>query len=74
MNRSYASPVPAGNLADATWTRSSYCYTANCVEVAALSGRRVGVRDSKNPDHGVLVFGERAWRDFLAGLRAGDLR
>ena len=30
----------------------------------------VGVRDSKNPEGGHLVFGDSAWRAFAGGLRA----
>ncbi|RCW42803.1 uncharacterized protein DUF397 [Halopolyspora algeriensis] len=51
------------------WRKSSRSNgTGNCVEVSV--GPVVGVRDTKNRHGGVLVFGERAWADFLAHLKA----
>jgi hypothetical protein len=62
-------------LAEAVWkkaTRSTHA--GNCVEVAALSGRAVGVRDSKEsgPARTVLVFPSQSWDYFLAGVKAGE--
>lgn len=51
------------------WRSSSYSGPqGNCVEVAV--GPVVGVRDTKDREGGTLLFGQRAWSDFLAGLRA----
>ncbi|MEU4444186.1 DUF397 domain-containing protein [Actinosynnema sp. NPDC050801] len=36
----------------------------NCVEVA-FAGPAVGVRDSKKPDAGALVFPASAWQRFV---------
>lgn len=43
----------------------------DCVEVGWAEALR-GVRDSKDRDGSVLVFGARAWTDFLDGVRAGQ--
>lgn len=42
----------------------------DCVEVALIQGSIV-VRDSKNPDGGVLSFPAPAWLDFIGSVRAG---
>lgn len=42
-----------------------------CVEIAARDGR-VGVRDSKHPAGGMLVFHAAAFAAFTAGVRAGN--
>ena len=43
----------------------------NCVEVAFVEDA-VGVRDSKDPQGGVLEFGAQAWASFLAEVRSGQ--
>ncbi len=54
------------------WRKSSRSTSAgNCVEMAEFGGR-VAVRDSKDPDGPRLVFGQEAWRGFVAGIRAGS--
>ncbi len=53
------------------WRKSSHSGGGNdCVEVA-FAAQTVGVRDSKNPDAGVLVFTPAQWHGFLAGVREG---
>jgi hypothetical protein len=55
-----------------TWKKSSWsAHNGNCVEVAALSASRVGVRDSKDADSPVLTFDRGAWRQFLFGVKNG---
>ncbi|MDR7302852.1 DUF397 domain-containing protein [Haloactinomyces albus] len=52
-----------------SWRKSSRSNgTGNCVEVSV--GPAVGVRDTKDRHGGMLMFGERAWADFLAHLKA----
>jgi uncharacterized protein DUF397 len=59
---------------DATWAKSSFSFSnGNCVEVAQLPGRSVGVRDSRNPAGPVLRFTRDGWDTFLAGARRGKL-
>ena len=53
----------------AAWRKSSHStHNGACAEVGQ-DGTVVGVRDSKDPDGAVLVFGPAAWTAFLAGLR-----
>ena len=59
---------------DATWAKSSFSFSnGNCVEVAQLPGRSVGVRDSRDPAGPVLRFTRDGWDTFLAGARRGKL-
>jgi hypothetical protein len=52
------------------WRKSSHSFSnGNCAEVGQ-DGAVVGVRDSKDPDGPVLVFGPVAWVAFLEGLRS----
>jgi Domain of unknown function (DUF397) len=52
------------------WRTSSYSESTDCVEVA--SGPLVQVRDSKNPDGGVLTVGTEEWAAFTAAIKAGE--
>lgn len=53
----------------ANWRKSSKsAVEGNCVEVA-VAPERVGVRDSKDRDGGVLEFSAERWSDFVARLR-----
>jgi hypothetical protein len=62
------------DLARATWRKSSYSNGGgNCVEVADLSNGTRALRDSKNPDGGVLVFDSRAWTTLVAKVKSGQL-
>ncbi|TCP51985.1 uncharacterized protein DUF397 [Tamaricihabitans halophyticus] len=52
-------------FAPATWRTSSYSGSSgNCVEVA-VADSAVGVRDSKNPTAGTLIFPATSWAEFL---------
>jgi uncharacterized protein DUF397 len=61
-------------LRTADWRTSSYSTSGNqCVEVAALPGDQVAVRDSVNRGGGTHVFSHRAWAALTAAVRKGDL-
>ena len=69
-------PGPVPYLSPVAWQRSSRCaVNGSCVEVAALPGGRVGVRDGKiGPASPVLAFSQAEWRGFVSGVRAGQFR
>lgn len=56
----------------AVWRKSSRSADngGHCVELAAPQGF-VAVRDSKDPEGGVLVFPRGTFRRFAEGLKAG---
>ncbi|WP_433567527.1 DUF397 domain-containing protein [Nocardia sp. CA-151230] len=61
------------DLSGAQWLKSSHSSgQTECVEVAWLTGRTVGVRDSKNPTGPALVFAPGEWDAFAAGIVRGD--
>lgn len=63
----------ANNHNDVIWKKSARSGTnGNCVEVAALSGGHVGVRDSKDRSGPVLTFTPGEWSAFVAGVRDGE--
>ncbi|MET8001157.1 DUF397 domain-containing protein [Nonomuraea glycinis] len=61
-------------LQTATWRKSTRSRSngGNCVEVAELSGRRRGVRDSKNPVGPALIFTAGEWDAFIRGVKNGE--
>ncbi len=63
------------SLDNAAWHKSSYSGSngGNCVEVAALPGDSLAVRDSKNPDGPVLAFSRAEWRSFTTALKTAAL-
>jgi hypothetical protein len=56
------------------YRRSTFCGELNCVEVGALSGDLIVMRDSKDtrPDAPCLTFTAAEWDAFLAGVAAGE--
>lgn len=65
---------PAFDASRAVWRKSSRSNGngGNCVEVASNIPGVIGVRDSKNPDGGTLVFTPEEWRAFVGGVRDGE--
>jgi hypothetical protein len=64
----------AVDLSRAAWKKSSFSNGQGgaCVEIATNLPAVVAVRDSKNPDGGVLRFGPDEWKTFLEGIRTGS--
>jgi Domain of unknown function (DUF397) len=58
----------------AVWRKSSRSgpWTDNCVEVAFIDADTIGVRDSKDPNAGVLVFNRGEWDAFVGGAKDGE--
>lgn len=66
--------VSQEELSRATWRKSvrSGGNGGSCVEVAALSHGRVGVRDSKDQNGPVLIFTPAEWEAFIGGVKDGE--
>ena len=55
------------------WIKSSLSYAnGNCVEVAALPGGEIGVRNSRDSAGPVLRFTPDEWHAFLGGVQNGE--
>lgn len=58
----------------ATWTKSSFSgNNGSCVECTCdTTDDTIAVRDSKDPDGGILEFSHGSWNNFLLAVKAGD--
>jgi hypothetical protein len=55
---------------DLKWYKSSRSsFNGNCVEAARLPHGNWAVRDSKNKDGGILLFGADEWRTFVTSIK-----
>jgi hypothetical protein len=64
--------MPADRL-QVTWRKSKWSNpSGNCVEVAALAGGGVAVRNSRHPAGPALVYTRAEIAAFLAGVRDGE--
>ena len=61
------------DLTGAQWRISSHSSgTGSCVELAALPGGHVAVRDSTDRSRPALVFDAAEWQAFTAGMSDGQ--
>ncbi len=62
------------DLSGATWRKSTYSNGSgdDCLEVACLPDGAHAMRDSKNPDGGVIILGRDSWASFIHGIKAGQ--
>jgi hypothetical protein len=66
--------MPALDHAGTAWRRSSFSGAnggSGCVEVAVVPSG-IAVRDTKDRARPPHVHSAPAWREFLAGIRAGE--
>ncbi|MFC4585380.1 DUF397 domain-containing protein [Sphaerisporangium corydalis] len=61
-------------LKSAAWRKAAMSGSnqGNCLEVAPLSGGRVGVRDSEAPEKGPFVVSAGVWDAFIDGAKKGE--
>ncbi len=52
---------------DVIWRKSSFSANGNCVEVAVQD--LVLIRDSKNPDGGIISVSSSAWQEFIQAIK-----
>ncbi len=68
--------MPAPIPASVAWRKSSFSggngSSSGCIEVAVLPGSEVAVRDTKDRSRTPHRHSPVAWREFLAGIRAGE--
>jgi hypothetical protein len=58
----------SGNCVELAWIRPGRCASNECIEVAE-DGPRIAVRDSKNTGGPVLVFGREPWQAFTRAVK-----
>ena len=69
----FANGVPAGQLGDVRWRKSRASNpSGDCVEVAALPGGDVAIRNSRHPAGPALVYTRAELAAFLTGARNGE--
>jgi hypothetical protein len=65
--------VKADKLGAVQWRKSQASNSSgNCVEVAALPGGDIAVRNSRHPSGPALVYTRAEVAAFLAGVRNGE--
>ena len=62
-----------GNCVEVAWVESSLSEAGNCVEmIADLETETIKVRNSRDPEGGVLEFTRNEWDAFTGGVRLGE--
>ncbi|MFI1415632.1 DUF397 domain-containing protein [Streptomyces sp. NPDC020707] len=65
--------VPASSLQNVIWIRSRRsAMEGNCVELAALPGGEVALRNSRDPEGPALIYTRAEIVAFLAGAQDGE--
>ncbi len=61
-------------IRDGKFRKATASDTGDCVEVAALAGSGIRVRDSKNRDGGTLALADETWREFTTAIKHGEFQ
>jgi hypothetical protein len=65
--------IPASDLVDASWRKSSHSNSqGNCVEFAELADGSVAVRNSRFPQGPALVYTRAEISALIAGAKDGE--
>jgi hypothetical protein len=65
--------VSSSHLATALWRISSFSgNNGTCVQVAALPDGRIAVRNSNQPDGGMVLFTPAEMTAWIHGVKAGE--
>ena len=59
-------------IRDGIFRKADGSQTGGCVEVAALPGGGVQVRDTKDRDGGTQTYTDHEWACFLTGAKGGE--
>jgi hypothetical protein len=69
----YLNGAPADQLGVAAWRKSRASNSSgSCVEVAALQGGDIAVRNSRHPSGPALVYTRAEIAAFIEGIRNGE--
>ncbi|GAA1013845.1 transcriptional regulator [Acrocarpospora pleiomorpha] len=60
------------DLSKADWRKSRHSSNGNCLEVARLGLRHVGIRDSNDLSGVALIVSVEDWRALAAGIKDGE--
>jgi len=61
------------DLSRLEWFKSSRSSgNGQCVLCARLDDDGMAVKDSKNPDGGILIFSRDEWQTFVGGVKLGE--
>lgn len=70
--RQQEKPIGFDDPGNPNWRKATdSAYNGNCVELAWLEQDLRGLRDSKNPNGGVLTVSPKALKAFLKGIQKG---
>ncbi|GAA3486496.1 MULTISPECIES: DUF397 domain-containing protein [Streptomyces] len=64
--------VAASSIPGVTWVKSSASAGGNCVELAAIPGGSVAMRNSRDPEGPALIYTGAELEAFVAGAKAGE--